>query len=467
MRIKLIIIQLLFAQLHGYSQNHWYPEGDAEYNTIDTVVAAFYNDSTNNILYVGGRFNHLGGVPANHIAYWDGVSWNTMGSGIDTGGLVGVNAICQYNGEIYATGTFRSFNNVIYNNVARWDGSSWLPLSGGLHGNTVPTVFDMCVYNGLLYFVGRFDSAGTVPASGVAAWDGTNWHPLGNSTVSIFWPQSCIVHDSTLVMGGVFTNVDTGSGILNAPRVVGWNSYDDQWVTYGNIGGLVNDLVEFHGEIYAGGSFQNANGNNISKWNGNTWTPLGSGLDNYVRALCVYEDSLVAGGGFRHASSLTVNFIAMWDGASWVNLDSGFSSPTAFLPDVAGCIQFGDRIYAGGLFSYASTTKCAKLAVWPHSPLIVADPSFAQNQFSVSPNPFSELITINYTVVDNGPIEIRILDVLGNIVSTPLSEQQSTIGSFSLLLNADALCIVAGMYFFEIITEHSHTVQKVIFQNSK
>jgi hypothetical protein len=465
MRFLFIVGICLAGRLCSYSQGHWYPEGNAHlFNSTDTTVAAFYNDTTNNRLYVGGRFDHIGGVPANHIAYWDGTSWNAMGSGIDTNGLVGVGAICPYNGDIYVTGTFRSFNDVIYNNVARWDGSSWVPLAGGLHGTSIPTVCDMCVYNGLLYIVGRFDSAGTVPAGGVAAWDGNAWHSLGDSDVSLYWPQTCIVHDSTLLMGGVFSTVDTGNGSLSAPRVVGWNAFSNQWVTFGNIGGPVNDLVEFQGEVYAGGQFQNTNGNNIAKWDGSNWTPLGSGFDNYVRTLCVYEDSLVAGGAFRHSGSLTVNYIAMWDGASWSDLDSGFSTSAWFWPEVLSCIQFEDRIYAGGFFSYASNTKCAKLAVWPHSPLAVSQQPDLNSAFTVWPNPFGTTLTVEYNLTNTSPVEICLFDALGNLIAIPFSAKNSAPGTHSITINAEALGLAQGIYFLRINSAENCAMQKVIFQ---
>jgi trimeric autotransporter adhesin len=463
MNFRFAIVILSLSPLLGFAQGRWYPEGNACLaNIIDTAVAGFYNDTVNNRLYVGGRFDVIGGVPANHIAYWDGTNWNAMGTGIDTSGIVGVGAICEYNGDIYVTGTFRSFNDVIYNNMARWNGSAWLPVGGGLHGGPVPTVADMCVYNGLLYVVGRFDSAGTTAAGGVAAWDGTNWHSLGDSPVSISWPQTCIVYDSTLIMGGVFAAIDTGNGFLSAPRIAGWNAYTNQWTTYGNIGGPINDLVEFHGEIYAGGSFQNTNGNNVSRWNGNNWNAVGTGVDNYVRTLCVYNDSLVAGGGFRHAGPLTVNFIAMWDGSSWNNLDSGFSTPLAFLPDVLGCIQFEDRLYAGGFFSYAGATKCSKLAVWPHSPLSVESGEQVDFEITIFPNPFNQDVTVVYTLTQTEDVEVRLMDCSGRVISVLQSSSTQAAGTHEATFNRSSMGLSSGIYLVEILIGEERIVEKVI-----
>jgi hypothetical protein len=45
------------------------------------VVYALAVNGTN--LYAGGDFTEAGGVPANHIAKWDGSSWSALGSGLD------------------------------------------------------------------------------------------------------------------------------------------------------------------------------------------------------------------------------------------------------------------------------------------------------------------------------------------------------------------------------------------------
>ena len=39
-------------------------------------------------LYAGGDFTTAGGVPANHIAKWNGSAWSALGSGIDGAELV-------------------------------------------------------------------------------------------------------------------------------------------------------------------------------------------------------------------------------------------------------------------------------------------------------------------------------------------------------------------------------------------
>ena len=92
--------------------------------------------------------------------------------------------------------------------------------------------------------------------------------------------------------------------------------------------GIVRALaVDSVGNVYVGGSFNTVDGvtvNNIARWDGESWSALGSGVSNPVEALAIdSEDNLYVGGFFELAGELQVNHIARWDGASWSALDGG------------------------------------------------------------------------------------------------------------------------------------------------
>jgi hypothetical protein len=71
--------------------------------------------------------------------------------------------------------------------------------------------------------------------------------------------------------------------------------------------------------LYAGGIFTTAGGgtaNRIARWDGSSWSALGSGMDNSVNALTEYDDglgpALYAGGGFSSAIDSGDSYIARW-----------------------------------------------------------------------------------------------------------------------------------------------------------
>jgi hypothetical protein len=83
--------------------------------------------------------------------------------------------------------------------------------------------------------------------------------------------------------------------------------------------------------MFAGGSFLNAGGvsaSRVAKWDGSSWTTLGSGLNNNVQALATDSSgNLYAAGSFTSSGgSLSVNRIARWDGSAWHALGAGMDA---------------------------------------------------------------------------------------------------------------------------------------------
>ena len=81
-------------------------------------------------------------------------------------------------------------------------------------------------------------------------------------------------------------------------------------------------------DVYAGGTFTSAGGNPanyVAKWNGSTWSPLGSGVSavsfaSYqvpVSSLAVSGSDVYAGGAFTTAGEVPANRIAKWNGSNW------------------------------------------------------------------------------------------------------------------------------------------------------
>src|SRR5436190_12684549 len=87
--------------------------------------------------------------------------------------------------------------------------------------------------------------------------------------------------------------------------------------------------------LFVGGHFTSAGGvavNNIARWNGMTWSDVAGGVTGgsaYVLALTVAKDPLdgktvlYVGGGFTTAGAVGANNIARWNGTSWSALGSG------------------------------------------------------------------------------------------------------------------------------------------------
>jgi hypothetical protein len=366
----------------------WLP-GFAEPGT-DGVVRALtvFDDGTGPALYAGGGFTTAGGVTANHIARWDGTSWSVLGSGMDDT----VRSLAVFDDgtgpALYAGGGFTTAGGVTVNGIARWDGASWSALGSGMSGGGgATTVRSLAVFDDgtgpALYAGGRFTAAGGVAANRIARWDGTSWSPLGSGmTGGSFIPTVSaltVFDDGTgpaLYAGGVFT----AAGGLTSNSIARWDGAS--WSPLGSgISGFVYALTVFDDgtgpALYAGGGFTTAGGvaaNRIVRWDGASWSPVGSGMDSPVWSLTVFDTGagprLYAGGEFTTAGGVTVNGIARWNGTSWSPLGSGMGGGS--VPFVYALKVFDDgtgpALHAGGEFDTAGSVTVNNIARWSGLP---------------------------------------------------------------------------------------------------
>jgi hypothetical protein len=323
-------------------------------------------------LYAGGSFVRAGGVTANNIAKWNGTNWSTLGSGMNSA----VYALTVYDvGDgpaLYTGGVFTSAGGVAASYVAKWNGTSWSALGSGVNLYVYSlTGYDAGSGPGL-YAGGAFTTAGGATANRIARWDGTSWSSLGSGMNGHVRALKATGGGSpALYAGGDFT---TAGGVA-ASYVAKWNG--TSWSSLGSgMNNAVHALTVFNAgggpALCAGGWFTTAGGlaaNRIARWNGTSWSALGSGFDGSssgVLALAVYDagggPALHGGGLFFAAGGVPVNMVAKWDGASWSALGSGLNSLVGALTvyDDGG----GTQLYAGGAFTTAGGVVVSQIAKW-------------------------------------------------------------------------------------------------------
>lgn len=139
------------------------------------------------------------------------------------------------------------------------------------------------------------------------------------------------------------------------------NSYSQEWSDIGGATDFVNATVVYNGDLIVGGRFTSAGGvsaNYIAKWDGTSWSALGTGMDGWVNALTVYNGELIAGGSFTYAGGVLCNFIARWDGTSWNDVSGGLGSI------VAALTVYDNKLIAGGYFTDADGYPVNYIAQW-------------------------------------------------------------------------------------------------------
>jgi len=116
--------------------------------------------------------------------------------------------------------------------------------------------------------------------------------------------------------------------------------------------------------VYVGGCFSHAGGvpaNYIARWDGSSWSALGSGLNGYVSAIAVSGSNVYAGGTFSQAGGVSAHNIARWNGTSWFALGSGVTGVDEVVLAIAAS---GTDLYVGGRFYLAGGSYALNIARW-------------------------------------------------------------------------------------------------------
>jgi hypothetical protein len=172
-----------------------------------------------------------------------------------------VNTIGPFDGGLLVGGGLTMIGGVSFSRIALWNGQAWTPFGDGLPG--IPGTHVM--FDGALHVGG---SGSSMPGR-LRKWDGQTWSELGDG---VFQPSP-----------------------LNPA----------------NNSAFVRALTVLNGELYVGGTFETAGGlpaSNIARWDGESWSPLGGGMDGMVLALKSFDDGLGdaqvgKGSSFRHSDS--------------------------------------------------------------------------------------------------------------------------------------------------------------------
>src|SRR5258706_4906887 len=143
---------------------------------------------------------------------------------------------------------------------------------------------------------------------------------------------------------------------------------DSAWDDEFKIAGINDDVfaIAVSGStVYVGGWFTSIGGievNYIAKWDGTSWSALGTGMDPFssVSSLVVIGTDLYAGGIFSTAGGVSANCIAKWDGTSWSALGTGMSP----FSQVSSLVVIGTDLYAGGSFTTAGGVSANNIAKW-------------------------------------------------------------------------------------------------------
>lgn len=296
-------------------------------------------------VYIGGNFVNWASVAAaDYVAKYDPytATWSALGTpGEAAGREVRAIAVTPI-GDVYVGGKFEDWaGNGDCDKIAKWDAatSTWMPLKTGCQGAGL-AVDALVHYGDYLFVGGSFTSADSVANTAFLAYfdeSGVAWHSLGVVNDAVYAIVGS-VEKAKLWIGGPFTSIIKGGITTTCNRIAEYNGNAGTWAAMANGANVgMNEFVDAlaldaQGNLYAAGNFTTSGGvttNYIAKWNGASWSALGSGLGGGALSLALGPDGTVyVGGAFLTAGGVSVYCIARWLNGCWLPMP--FTFPAAW-----------------------------------------------------------------------------------------------------------------------------------------
>ncbi len=269
-------------------------------------------------IYVGGNFNSAGGATLNNIARLNNGSWNALGNGLSGCSPIAfcaarVNTIVPDGSGVTVGGSFINAGPTIVNHIARWDGSTWQLFTDSGHVNTGtdgPVLAIATDGSGNYYFGGGFN----VPAANLVYFDGFDWYSgfsAPNAAVgSIVW----LGRD--LYIGGQFTNA-AGSGA----NYIAVSRNGSDWQALGNsLDDWVSSISQQGNKLVVTGAFSQSGilgVAHIATWDmdSQSWSNLGTGSDDIIYAAAASPGYTFVGGVFGTLGGKISNFFGRYGGS--------------------------------------------------------------------------------------------------------------------------------------------------------
>jgi hypothetical protein len=441
--LALFSLIIIFSIRSSLAQ--WAPVGTGINATVDAV--AYYN----NQLYVGGSFT----TPQFYIQQWTGSTWTFLGSGL-TGGL-DVYALAVYKTDLYAGGGFATAGGNSANKIAKWNGSLWSAVSGG--ANSFVRALAPSSDGQFLYVGGTFSAAGGLAGTKhIARWNGLAWAALdtGITGTDVY---ALAEFNNEIYVGGTFTS----AGHTAVNNIAKWNPLTLSWAAVGSgITGTgtvtVKGLAVYNGALYATGNFTTAGGvpaSDIAKWNGTTWSALGTGLTGgFGLALTDFNGLLYVGGYFTQAGGVSgTAYLARWNGSVWsAAITPAFNGDVDAFTVVPGAQPV---LYAGGTFTQSGSTNYSRVAKYT-SLVGIEEETLSAGSIRIYPNPAKDKLTIRFSEdLKLQSAEFSVYDILGNKILQRNITQQMTI---------DVSSFSAGVYFVKVIAGNKTYTTKLIIE---
>ncbi|MEA2423699.1 MAG: trimeric autotransporter adhesin [Thermoleophilaceae bacterium] len=347
---------------------------DAHFPFVLGRVYAAIDDGAGGV-YIGGKFNLVGGLPRANIARIraDGTVDPDFVPGLDGPVL----SLARDGNRLYAGGDFVHANDLIRRRLAAFDATNGL-IDHGFDPGVDGPVTDLALAPGRLFVAGLFLGISGNARTTLAAVDPATGDLDHSFDAAPDGPVIALaVIGDRLFAGGAFHTVNGRSRTNLAAFDV---STGDLVGTFSpSVNGRVEELATDGTRLFVGGRFTeiersfNTSLASLDPVTGKASQEFRAFVDGDVRAIAFADGRLYVGGAFLKVDGLPIDRLAA------VDAHTGAVDP-AFKPDpdndVVAVVAGGGRVYAGGTFTSAPRFPVPGLAALDASSG-VWDPAFS------------------------------------------------------------------------------------------
>ena len=171
----------------------------------------------NNQLYAVGVFENVGGVPAQHIAKWDGEEWCGLGSEFNNN----IGSLAKFKDEIIIGGGFEVIDgDSIYYNIAKWVGGNYTDTCGTY---TNVTNYPKFLHDDMIIYPNPFTTSTTIrfPSSNSGNIEIVLYNTLGFRVRRVKSNSNeIILHRGNLPSGIYFYQIRTRETVLATGKLI-------------------------------------------------------------------------------------------------------------------------------------------------------------------------------------------------------------------------------------------------------
>lgn len=304
-------------------------------NTNEAVLSMVSWDGT---VVKAGTFTTYDGFPMQRIAKLDRTTgeWVPMGAGFASG----LARVLVHDGHLYAFGEFNMATSGLPVRFARWTGSGWIGVGSAQDHTSVITALS---HDGALYA-----ALGNANNGDIVRWvrlDGNAWTdvlPVDEDAIGSVGQASSLAFlgDDMYSGGNTFR--------LGLTRVNRLGRYTPSagWQPVGSgVNQFVRKMRVFDGDVILAGDFTQFNdgtpANRVARIRNGVLMPMADGLNSSVWDLVVHNGGLYAVGPFTASGSAQVLRVAHWSGNAWVSMGQGLTGVGLSIVPFQGSLHVG------------------------------------------------------------------------------------------------------------------------------